>query len=160
MLRPGELGRIVDCSTVVRLWRPQSYYDEPGRGTRARDGGGVLVTQGIHTLDLMLSLAGPIAEVIGYATTTPRAPHGDRGPGRRGGALRQRRVGTIDATTAAYPGFPERIEIIGEKGDRRAGRHGSWCRITTAASPMKTRVRRGRHRRRPDGVPERLAPRR
>ena len=37
----------------------------------ARDGGGVLMSQGIHTLDLMLSLAGPVAEVTGYATTTP-----------------------------------------------------------------------------------------
>ena len=70
MLRAGELGRIVNCSTVIRLWRPQSYYDVEGRGTKARDGGGVLITQGIHTLDLMLSLAGPVAEVRGYATTS------------------------------------------------------------------------------------------
>ena len=59
LLRAGALGAIVNCSTIIRLWRPQSYYDEPGRGTKARDGGGVLLTQGIHTLDLMLSLAGP-----------------------------------------------------------------------------------------------------
>ena len=62
-------ARIVGCSTTIRLWRPQAYYDEPGRGTLARDGGGVLMTQGIHTLDLMLSLAGPVAEVTGYAAT-------------------------------------------------------------------------------------------
>ena len=37
----GALGEIVGCSTVIRLWRPQSYYDEPGRGSFARDGGGV-----------------------------------------------------------------------------------------------------------------------
>ncbi len=71
MLRAGDLGAIVGCSTSIRVWRPQSYYDQPGRGTKARDGGGVLLTQGIHTLDLMLSLAGPIEEVTGYATTTP-----------------------------------------------------------------------------------------
>jgi UDP-N-acetyl-2-amino-2-deoxyglucuronate dehydrogenase len=70
MIRAGELGNIVNCSTVIRLWRPQSYYDVEGRGTLARDGGGVLVTQGIHTLDLMLSLAGPIAEVRAYAMTS------------------------------------------------------------------------------------------
>ena len=46
MLRAGELGNIVGCSTVIRLWRPQSYYDLEGRGTKARDGGGVLITQG------------------------------------------------------------------------------------------------------------------
>ena len=71
LLAEGALGRIAGCSTTIRLWRPQSYYDEPGRGTLARDGGGVLMTQGIHTLDLMLALAGPVAEVTGFAATTP-----------------------------------------------------------------------------------------
>ena len=114
MLAAGELGRIVNCSTVIRLWRPQSYYDE-GRGTQARDGGGVLMTQGIHTLDLMLSLAGPIAEVRGYATTS--SVHRMETEDMVGAAVRYENgaIGTIDATTAAYPGFPERIEIIGEK---------------------------------------------
>jgi UDP-N-acetyl-2-amino-2-deoxyglucuronate dehydrogenase len=114
MLRTGELGRIVNCSTVIRLWRPQSYYDVEGRGTRARDGGGVLITQGIHTLDLMLSLAGPVAEVCGYATTSV---HRMETEDLVAAAVKYRNgaVGTIDATTAAYPGFAERIEIIGEK---------------------------------------------
>ncbi len=71
IIERGELGSIINCSTSIRLWRPQSYYDEPGRGTKARDGGGVLLTQGIHTLDLMLSLAGPVAEVMGYGMTSP-----------------------------------------------------------------------------------------
>ena len=71
MLDEGRLGRLVGVSAATNNWRPQSYYDQPGRGTRARDGGGVLLTQGIHTLDLMLSLAGSIAEVTGYARTSP-----------------------------------------------------------------------------------------
>ena len=115
MLRAGELGRIVNCSTVIRLWRPQSYYDVEGRGTKARDGGGVLITQGIHTLDLMLSLAGPISEVRGYATTS--SVHHMETEDLVAAAVKYENgaLGTIDATTAAYPGFPERIEIIGEK---------------------------------------------
>jgi predicted dehydrogenase len=115
MLRAGELGRIVNCSTVIRLWRPQSYYDVEGRGTKARDGGGVLITQGIHTLDLMLSLAGPIAEVRGYASTS--SVHRMETEDLVAAAVKYNSgaIGTIDATTAAYPGFPERIEIIGEK---------------------------------------------
>ena len=115
MLRAGELGRIVNCSTVIRLWRPQSYYDVEGRGTKARDGGGVLITQGIHTLDLMLSLAGPIAEVRGYATTS--SVHRMETEDLTVAAVKFENgaFGTIDATTAAYPGFAERIEIIGEK---------------------------------------------
>jgi UDP-N-acetyl-2-amino-2-deoxyglucuronate dehydrogenase len=115
MIQSGELGPIVGCSTVIRLWRPQSYYDQPGRGTKARDGGGVLVTQGIHTLDLMLSLAGPITEVCGFTTTT--AVHRMETEDLACAAVRYANGahGTIDATTAAYPGFPERIELIGMK---------------------------------------------
>ena len=115
MLRAGELGTIVNCSTVIRLWRPQSYYDVEGRGTLARDGGGVLVTQGIHTLDLMLSLAGPIAEVRGYATTSSVHRMETEDMAVAAVKFQNGALGTIDATTAAYPGFAERIEIIGEK---------------------------------------------
>ena len=116
ILRDRALGEIVNCSTSIRLWRPQSYYDEPGRGTKARDGGGVLLTQGIHTLDLMLSLAGPIAEVSGYAQTTP--VHRMETEDLVCAAVRfaSGAIGVIDATTAAYPGGPERIELIGTKG--------------------------------------------
>jgi len=115
MLREGALGRIVNCSTTIRLWRPQSYYDVEGRGTKARDGGGVLITQGIHTLDLMLSLAGPIAEVRGYAATSSVHRMETEDMAVAAVKFASGAFGVIDATTAAYPGFPERIEIIGEK---------------------------------------------
>ena len=114
MIAAGELGEIVGCSTVIRLWRPQSYYDVEGRGTKARDGGGVLITQGIHTLDLMLSLAGPIAEVSAYATTTSVHRMETEDMVAAAVSYASGALGTIDATTAAYPGFAERIEIIGE----------------------------------------------
>jgi len=119
MLAAGELGRIVGCSTAIRLWRPQSYYDEPGRGTFARDGGGVLISQGIHTLDLMLSLAGQVATVSGFATTTP--VHRMETEDMVCAAMRfdNGAFGTVDATTAAYPGFLEEIVITGEKGTAR-----------------------------------------
>ena len=116
ILREGELGEVAGCSTVIRLWRPQSYYDEPGRGTFARDGGGVLISQGIHTLDMMLSLAGPITEVQGYAATSPL--HRMETEDMVVAAVRYANgaLGTIDATTAAYPGFSERIELICRNG--------------------------------------------
>jgi predicted dehydrogenase len=116
LLESGTLGRVVAASTSIRLWRPQSYYDQPGRGVKARDGGGVLLTQGIHTLDLMLSLVGQAEEVVAYATTTP--VHRMETEDLVAGAVRfaGNVFGTIDATTAAYPGFPERIELICEKG--------------------------------------------
>jgi len=116
ILRAGELGSIVGCSTVIRLWRPQSYYDEPGRGSFARDGGGVLISQGIHTLDLMLSLAGPITEVTGFATTTPVHRMETEDMVCAAARFASGALGTIDATTAAYPGFPEEIILTCEKG--------------------------------------------
>ena len=116
LVQAGELGRIVGASAGIRLWRPQSYYDQPGRGTLARDGGGVLVTQGIHTLDLLISIAGEVAEVAAYATTTP--VHRMETEDLVAAAVRfaSGALGTIEATTSAFPGFPERIEIVGEKG--------------------------------------------
>ena len=116
ILKNGELGKIVSCATTVPNWRPQTYYDQPGRGTKARDGGGVLITQGIHTMDLMLSIVGDVAEVFAYATTTP--VHRMETEDLVGAAVKYKNgaLGVIHATTAAYPGFPERIEIICEKG--------------------------------------------
>lgn len=116
IIASGELGRIVGCSTIIRLWRPQSYYDEPGRGSFARDGGGVLISQGIHTLDLMGSLAGPVAEVAGFATTTPVHRMETEDMVCAAARFENGAFGTIDATTAAYPGFPEEIVITCEKG--------------------------------------------
>jgi predicted dehydrogenase len=112
----GALGEVAAASVAIRWWRPQSYYDEPGRGTMARDGGGVLITQAIHTLDLFLSLAGPVAEVAAFAGTS--RVHRMESEDICGAALRfgNGALGTLDATTASYPGFPERIEIVGTKG--------------------------------------------
>ena len=116
ILASGVLGDIVSCSTSIRLWRPQSYYDEPGRGTRSRDGGGVLLTQGIHTLDLMLSLAGPIVEVTGYAQTSPLHRMETEDTVVAGVRFANGALGVIDATTAAFPGSAERIDIAGTQG--------------------------------------------
>jgi predicted dehydrogenase len=111
-----ELGELVSASTVIPNWRPQSYYDQPGRGTRARDGGGVLLTQAIHTLDLFLSFTPEIAEVKAFSTTT--AVHRMETEDLVCAALRfaNGALGTVHATTAAYPGYAERIELIGTRG--------------------------------------------
>ena len=116
ILSIGELGDLVSASTAIPVWRPQSYYDQPGRGTRARDGGGVLLTQGVHTLDLLLSFAGEAAEVRSFSTTTP--VHRMETEDLVCAAVRWKSgaFGVVHATTAAYPGFAERIELIGTKG--------------------------------------------
>jgi predicted dehydrogenase len=114
-LKAGELGKLAAASAYVELWRPQSYYDQPGRGTRARDGGGVLLTQGIHTLDVLLALAGEPAEVKSFSTTT--AVHRMETEDLVCAAVRWKNgaLGVVYATTSQYPGTPERIEIVAER---------------------------------------------
>ena len=111
----GALGDLAAVSVLCPWWRPQSYYDQPGRGTLERDGGGVLITQAIHGLDLMLSLTGPVAEVAAIAGTT--ALHRMETEDFVGAGLRfaNGALGSLMATSAAYPGAPERIELIGTK---------------------------------------------
>jgi UDP-N-acetyl-2-amino-2-deoxyglucuronate dehydrogenase len=111
-----RLGKLVSASAAIPNWRPQSYYDQPGRGTRWRDGGGVLLTQAIHTLDLFLSYTGEPAEVKSLFATTPVHRMETEDLAVAAVRFRNGALGTVHATTAAYPGFPERIELIGTRG--------------------------------------------
>jgi predicted dehydrogenase len=119
LVAEGRLGELVGASARLSNWRPQSYYDQPGRGTKARDGGGVLLTQAIHTLDLLISFTGLPAEVMAYAATT--AVHRMETEDIAAGAFRFQNgaIGTVNATTCAYPGYPDAIELIGTKGSAR-----------------------------------------
>jgi UDP-N-acetyl-2-amino-2-deoxyglucuronate dehydrogenase len=114
LVRSGELGALLSGSASIRWWRSPEYFAQAGRGMKERDGGGVLLTQAIHTLDLFQSLTGPIARVAAMAKTSSlrRIDTEDivgAAVGFRNGA-----IGTIDATTVSYPGFPERIELACE----------------------------------------------
>jgi predicted dehydrogenase len=115
-IEAGELGKVQAGFLAVPWWRPQSYYDEPGRGTLMRDGGGVLLTQAIHSVDLFRSLVG-VSEIIAAEVRTT-ALHRMETEDLVTALLRlgNGATGTLMATTAAYPGYPERIEIIGTNG--------------------------------------------
>jgi predicted dehydrogenase len=115
-IESGELGTVTAAWTLVPWWRPQTYYDEPGRGTIARDGGGVLMTQAIHTLDLFRSLVGVQKVVAAQAITTPIHRMETEDFASALVRLGNGAPGTIIATTAFYPGSPERIEIAGTRG--------------------------------------------
>lgn len=116
LVASGDLGAIGLARANVPWWRDQSYYDEPGRGTYARDGGGVLISQAIHTLDLMLSIAGPVSDVQAVAGTTPF--HRMEAEDFVAGGMRfvSGAMGSVMATVAAFPGEAESITLDCEKG--------------------------------------------
>ena len=115
MLERGKLGAIHVVRVDVPWWRDQSYYDESGRGTYARDGGGVLVSQAIHTLDLMLSLTGPVASVQAICATTPF--HLMEAEDFAAGAMTFEcgAVGSFFTSTASFPGDAESLTFECDK---------------------------------------------
>lgn len=115
-IRAGELGDLVLGTATVPYFRPQSYYDSAAwRGTWSLDGGGALMNQGIHLVDLLLWLMGGEAEVVGASGGA--VGHDIEVEDCVVAALRfsSGARGTIVATTAAAPGFPHRIEIYGAR---------------------------------------------
>lgn len=70
LVESGTLGRLGVVEISVPIWRDQTYYNDQGRGTYARDGGGVMLTNAIHSLDLALSLTGPVARVQAMTATS------------------------------------------------------------------------------------------
>ncbi|MCI0755570.1 Gfo/Idh/MocA family protein [Teichococcus vastitatis] len=112
----GEIGRVLSASASIRWWRDAAYFAEPGRGTLARDGGGVLLTQAIHTLDLLLHLAGPHRSVAAFAMTSPLRTIDTEDVVAAAIQFESGAIGALDATTVARPGYPERIEIAGTEG--------------------------------------------
>lgn len=116
LLAYGDLGAIQIVRAEIPWWRDQSYYDEPGRGTYARDGGGVLISQAIHTLDLMLSLTGPVTSVQASCATT--SFHNLEAEDFSAGALgfESGAVGSFFASTASFPGNAESLSFNCENG--------------------------------------------
>ena len=113
----GRLGRLYVVDAYVKWFRSQAYYEAARwRGTRALDGGGALINQAIHTVDLAQHFAGPPASIYGI---TQRRHHPYIESEDTALALvkyRDGAAGVIEATTSIYPGFARRVEVHGEKG--------------------------------------------
>jgi predicted dehydrogenase len=112
----GALGKLTLGAIGVPYLRPQSYYDSAAwRGTWALDGGGALMNQGIHLLDLLVWYMGDAAEVQASAATLA---HTIEVEDCVTAALRfaSGALGGVMATTAAAPGFPHRVEVYGDRG--------------------------------------------
>ena len=110
-----SLGSIFTVQVQVPWWRDQSYYDEPGRGSYERDGGGVLISQAIHTLDLMLSLTGPVSEVQALSSTSQFHKMESEDFVAGGLKFKSGASGSIFASTSSFPGNTESITLNCEK---------------------------------------------
>jgi len=112
----GQMGKTSLVTAAVKWYRPPEYYSgSHWRGTWALDGSGALMNQGIHTVDLLLWLIGDVARVYGSAVT---ARHEIEAEDTVVATLEfaSGAVGTLEATTAAFPGYDRRVEITGSLG--------------------------------------------
>ncbi len=129
LIAEGVLGKLGLVEIAAPLWRDQSYYDELGRGTYERDGGGVLLTQAIHTIDLALSLTGPVTRVQAMTATTPLHRMESEDYAVAGLTFASGAVGSLIASTATFPPGAETISLHFENASLRHGRHSldvSW----------------------------------
>jgi predicted dehydrogenase len=114
-LAAGRLGRLALADVFVKWYRPQGYYDGSWRGTWALDGGGALMNQSIHQIDLAQWLAGPVTSVIGRTATLAHKMETEDTASAvltmQNGAL-----GVIQGSTACWPGDQARVELHGDRG--------------------------------------------
>lgn len=119
LVNSGKLGRIHMVRVALPWWRDQSYYDHAGRGRYDTDGGGVLITQAIHVLDLMLSLTGPVKTVSALTGTTALHDLEAEDFATAGMVFQSGALGSVMATTASYPGSAETLELDTERAALR-----------------------------------------
>lgn len=113
----GRLGRVTRGAAQVRWWRPQPYFDTvPWRGSMAVSGGGALISQAIHTIDLMLWTMGPVAEVFAYEAVLAHERLEIEDTLAAVLKFRSGAIGIVEASIASYPGLSARLEVSGDRG--------------------------------------------
>jgi predicted dehydrogenase len=112
----GRLGRILQADAYVKWYRSEAYYSRPGKGSWQREGGGALINQAIHQVDILLFLAGAVAGV--FAMWQLGALHAIESEDVVSAVLRYASgaTGVLQASTAFWPGYSERVEIHGTGG--------------------------------------------
>lgn len=116
LIDDGALGKILLVDAQMKWYRPREYYSgSRWRGTRELDGGGALINQCIHTVDLMLWMFGDVSTVQARtATVLHDIDVEDTALGLL--EFSSGVMGVLQATTAAYPGYPRRIAVTGSEG--------------------------------------------
>jgi predicted dehydrogenase len=113
----GRFGRLTLGDAIVKWYRTQAYYDSGAwRGTWQLDGGGALMNQAIHSVDLLAWLMGPVAEVRACCALTAHERIEVEDVAVAAVRFANGALGVIEGTTAAYPGYLKRIEIHGTEG--------------------------------------------
>lgn len=113
----GRFGRRTLGETTVKWWRPQSYYDSGGwRGTWRLDGGGALMNQAIHNVDLLQSLMGPVESVAAFTALLAHRRIEVEDTAVAALRFENGALGVIQATTSVYPGLRKTIAIHGDAG--------------------------------------------
>lgn len=113
----GRFGRLTLGDAIVKWYRSQAYYDSGAwRGTWELDGGGALMNQAIHSVDLLTWLMGPVVEVRARTALLAHQRIAVEDVAMATVEFANGAMGVIEATTAAYPGYLKRIEIHGTEG--------------------------------------------
>jgi predicted dehydrogenase len=113
----GRFGKVTMGDAYVKWYRSQEYYDSGAwRGTWKMDGGGALMNQAIHSVDLLLWLMGPVAEISAMTATLTHKRIEVEDVAVANLKFKSGALGVIEATTTAYPGALKRIEICGNEG--------------------------------------------
>lgn len=112
----GRLGKLLQCDCYVKWYRSAEYYGRPIKGSWKTEGGGALINQAIHQIDILRWLAGPVENVFGMWQLG--ALHKIESEDVVNALVRYRSgaTGVIQASTAFWPGYTERTEFHGTKG--------------------------------------------
>ncbi len=112
----GRLGRILQADAYVKWWRSEEYYARAIKGSWAVEGGGALINQAVHQVDVLNFLTGGVAELFGYWQLAARHKIESEDVICALMKYKSGATGVIQASTAFWPGYSERIEIHGTKG--------------------------------------------
>lgn len=113
----GRFGRLTLGETTCKWWRSQAYYDDGGwKGTQALDGGGAMMNQAIHNVDLLLWMMGEAVSVCGFTATLAHERIEVEDTAAAVLRFRSGAIGVIQATTSVHPGYPKTIAVHGDRG--------------------------------------------
>lgn len=116
-LREGRFGTVTYAGVYVPWWRSQAYYAESSwHGTQSLDGGGALMNQGVHMIDLLCDLMPPVESVSGVVSSVGHAGIETEDAASASLTFKGGAVGVIYGTTSSWPGQPKRLEISGTRG--------------------------------------------